>query len=301
MSPRLKQVGKWAWIACVMVAVAWFVHREWPQLSDGLQRMGLPFIGGSLLLTIVAKSVLGENARLAACRCGINLTYPTALRLYNLSQLGKYIPGSIWQYVGRAAAYRSRGAAYAAVRDSLLIESLWVVASAFVIGLILVGSNTSSLLRGVTSSTVLYWLTALVSTGCLLLLVALFWRRKLIIRYLHLLRPSPWVLLVEALVWVLLGLAFWLLAVSAQLPVGAPYAIGLFALAFAFGFLVPIAPAGLGIRDGILMLGLLPYGNAGNALAVTVVARLIYVVAEVGLVAAQELLVLVISRMREIA
>ena len=81
----------------------------------------------------------------------------------------------------------------------------------------------------------------------------------------------------------MLGLAFWALARGCGLPIGLLFATGLFAGAYAVGFLVPFAPAGLGVRDAILTLGLLPYMPAGEALAVTVLARVVYLVVDVGL------------------
>jgi len=248
-------------------------------------------VASSVLLVVMAKLVLAENARVAARQCGIAMGYGTALRLYNVSQLGKYIPGSIWQFVGRAAAYRERGAAFAAIRDSLLIESLWVVASALVIGATLVGIRALELLRAAASESIFLWLAALVVVGLLLTAMAFIWKRALLMRYLRLAWPGPWLLTVQLITWVLLGLSFWVLTEAAGMKVDVAYAIGIFALAFALGFMVPIAPAGLGIRDGILTLGLLAHGSLQIAVVITVVARLVYLVAELGLVGIQELMI----------
>jgi hypothetical protein len=58
---------------------------------------------------------------------------------------------------------------------------------------------------------------------------------------------------------------------------GGPYfaIAGVFALAWVAGFITPGAPAGLGVRDAILMTGLTPIFGPGNALGVTVVMRLV--------------------------
>ena len=53
-----------------------------------------------------------------------------------------------------------------------------------------------------------------------------------------------------------------------------------FAVAFAVGVAVPIAPAGLGARDGVLLLLITPVLGAGPAAAVTVLARLARTVAD---------------------
>ena len=66
-----------------------------------------------------------------------------------------------------------------------------------------------------------------------------------------------------------------------------PYAIGLFAAAYAVGFLVLFVPAGLGVRDAILVVGLLAEATEAQALVVVLVARVWYVAAELLLVAVQ--------------
>jgi uncharacterized membrane protein YbhN (UPF0104 family) len=298
MSHMLVRVAKWAWIGVVLVAAGFVFFHYWPQMRDGLARMSGWLIAASLLLTVLAKLVLGENARLAAGRCGLDLSYPVAIRLYNLSQLGKYIPGSIWQFVGRAAAYRQRGAKFANIRDSLLLESLWVVGSALALGLVLAGSRAVTFLSRQSAAPVLYWFAGLVLLAALCLLAGMIWKRHVLVRYIRLLVPSPRLSIVLLLTWALLGAAFWVLIAAVGIHVGLIYAIGLFALAFALGFLVPIAPAGLGVRDGVLAVGLLPYGPLEDALAVMVVARLVYLLVEVGLVGAQELMVALAARGR---
>src|SRR5690606_6653066 len=148
---------------------------------------------------------------IAATRNGISLDFPTAARLYNLSQLGKYVPGSIWQFVGRAAAYRRRGAAYGAIRDALLIESLWIVAAAALVGLLLTGPAVIGLVAGSLSAAVAWWLVGGISAVALGVLFVLAWKRQVALRYARMALPTARVVIVQAAIWALLGLAFWVL------------------------------------------------------------------------------------------
>ena len=113
MGKRLLTLLKWGWALAVLAALAWVVVRAYDDIVEALNAVSLWALAVSILLTGLAKLLLGENARLAAGRVGIPMHYLRALRLYNLSQLGKYVPGSIWQFVGRAAAYR-------AIRSSMI-------------------------------------------------------------------------------------------------------------------------------------------------------------------------------------
>jgi uncharacterized membrane protein YbhN (UPF0104 family) len=281
-------VAKWAWVACVLAAAGVLVHRRWDGIVAMLRQVSLPQVAASIGLTALAKAGLAQNAKLAARRNGIELDFATSARLYNLSQLGKYLPGSIWQFVGRAAAYRRLGAGYAAIRDALLVESLWIVAAAAAVGLAFSGPAAARLVQASLTPMLRWWLGGGILAVALAVLAAVVLKRALAARYLRLAIPSVPVVLAQLATWLLLGLAFWVLARACGLQVGYGFAIGLFAAAYAVGFLVPFAPAGLGIRDGILTLGLLPYVPAGEALAVTVLARAVYLIVDVGLVVVQE-------------
>jgi hypothetical protein len=211
------------------------------------------------------------------------------VRLYNLSQLGKYLPGSIWQFVGRAAAYRSRfGSGYGQIRNSLLTESLWVVGAAFLVGGLFCGVPLWRFMSERAPATLLWWLAALAGIGFIVVALAFVWRREKLLDYATSAVPTTRALLVQAGVWTMLGLSFWILVRACGMQAGLLFSIGLFAGGYALGFLVPFAPAGLGIRDAVLTVGLLPYAPPGEALAVTVVARLVYLAVELLLVAVQE-------------
>ncbi len=82
----------------------------------------------------------------------------------------------------------------------------------------------------------------------------------------------------ECLGWIALGLQLWLLA----RPLGAsaaliPAFIGIFALAFVVGLVLIPLPAGLGVREGLLVVLLAPSLGAGAALTVALLSRLVLV------------------------
>ncbi len=288
MRKSLLSLTKWLWLACVLVLAGWLLYRSREAIITMLAQVSSGLLVASLLLTVLAKGFLAENARIAAERNGISMSFPTSARLYNLSQLGKYLPGSIWQFVGRAAAYRARGAAYGAIRDALLVESLWVVAGSAVIGILLVGPQVIGLVAQSLTPMLVWWLGGGLVAAVLLVTAVVLWKRRLALRYLRLAMPSMRVLVVQAGIWIVLGLAFWVLTRACRLDVSPAFAAGLFAVGYSLGFLVPFAPAGLGIRDAILTVGLVPYVPAGEALAVTILARVIYLLVDVGLALLQE-------------
>ena len=288
MRRELVLAAKWAWVVAVLVAAAVIIARSWDDIEAMLRTLGWGWIAAGLGLTAAAKLFLGVNAHVAARRCGIAIGFVDAFRLYNLSQLGKYLPGSIWQFIGRAAAYRHLGAQYGPIRDALVCESLWIVAGASIVGAALTGPALLGILTGSLSSFVAWWLGVGFGLALLAVVAAALWKRALLTRYARLAWPPARAVAAQAGIWLLLGLGFWVLARGCGLTVGPVFAIGLFAAGYAVGFLVPIAPAGLGVRDAVLTLGLMPYVPAGEALAVTVMARMVYLVVDLALALGQD-------------
>src|SRR5262249_32863213 len=77
--------------------------------------------------------------------------------------------------------------------------------------------------------------------------------------------------------WLFNGLQIWLLAsrVGAPLGTAALLAVGGFAFAWSVGFLVVFAPAGVGVREVLLITLLTPAVGAGAATAVALVSRVV--------------------------
>lgn len=271
-----------------MAAAGVLVYRSRADILEMLRHVSPVLLAASVFVTVLAKGLLAENARIAAGRNGIPLDFVTAARLYNLSQLGKYLPGSIWQFVGRAAAYRARGAGYGPIRDALLVESLWIVAGAALVGVLLTGPRVTDIVLDSLTPALAWWLGIGILAVMLGMVVLVVWKRQVASHYMRLALPSGRVILTQAGIWAMLGVAFWMLARACDLDISLIFATGLFAAGYAVGFMVPFAPAGLGVRDGILTLGLLPYLPAGEALVVTILARVVYLLVDVGLVLVQE-------------
>ncbi|HKQ61853.1 MAG TPA: lysylphosphatidylglycerol synthase domain-containing protein [Candidatus Polarisedimenticolaceae bacterium] len=173
-------------------------------------------------------------------------------RVWALSQLGKYVPGKIWGALGRVVLLGRSGVDAAPATLSVAYELLLFVLS----GLLFAGAVSPA------------WSPlGLAGVGALGLLVAFL---PLASRGLSRLAgyPAPpfrasAVLAVVAayeLTWLLTGAAFaaFLFAIH---PVPAPRlagAAGAFVLSWVAGSIVFVAPAGLGVREGVLLAALSP-------------------------------------------
>lgn len=299
MSNRYSAIARWIWIAAILLALVAVVARNLDEVAATLSELALNLLLASIVLNILSKFLLGENARCAARQSNLELSYFTALRLYSLSQLGKYLPGSIWQFVGRAVAYRHRGANYGQISNALLAENIWTVGSAAIFGLTILGPSAYPLLSDGIDRDVLVWLSAASITLLALFLTLALRSRRLVLDHLRTIKPTLSVLLTQLAIWTLLGFAFWSVAAACRVETDPLYAAGLFAIAYAVGFAVPFAPAGLGVREALLTVGLLPFTSAGEAFTVTLVSRASYLTVELLLVGGLEAIQLRIARTEE--
>jgi len=217
-------------------------------------------------------------------------------------QLGKYIPGKVASVAAAMWVLREIGLRKPVAASVILLHQGLVILTGFLVGLpILIYHPVAAELKG-------NWFLFL---GCLALaLVSLhpFTLKSLINRLLHKLNRAPLerfpglrdyliLLLLMSLNRCFHGVALWFVARSlTELSITTiPIFIACFALATTVGFIAFFAPAGLGVREGMLLVTLSPM-VAGSAGALVVVGMRLFqtlvelVLAGAGLLAVRSLM-----------
>lgn len=206
-------------------------------------------------------------------------------RIWFLSTIAKYIPGKIWQFVAAAQLAGRAGLSGAAVLTSMAIQIGFTLLAA-----LLVSAATLPLPESWAVGRPL--VLAVASVAAVLLSHPLVLRTALAIlpRALHrdvVAWTGRWIdgvvlLALSVVSWLLYGAAFWLFVSalvetpgSALLPLA-----GVNALSFLAGYVVFIAPAGLGAREGAMTLLLSPLVPTYVAAVVAILSRLWTVAAE---------------------
>jgi uncharacterized membrane protein YbhN (UPF0104 family) len=272
--PRTHTLVRWAFLALVATFVAWGFRDQ----------------GDEMLRAIRATSAVAVLAAGALVLLGLNLTSFAWLGLlrgfghrlpirqgravFFVGQLGKYIPGAVWSMGAHAQLARSH-AVPVKVTVSTSLTFLWLnLATA---GLV-VGSAS---LSGVSSLPVRPWLVAAGVVGCLVALsppvltrVAMAFAAGAHRPRLSLLRVGRLVLLM-GVTWTAYAGAVVALTPKPELA-DVPVAAGAFALAYAVGVLVVLAPAGVGARELTLIALLAPVIGLAAAGAVAILTRLLH-------------------------
>ena len=273
-------------VAAFACAAVWVLASRWQEVQPLLGRLSVWSVSASLVAVLagIFGTFLCWRALLADL--GSPLPVPGAMRVFFVGQLGKYLPGSLWPVLAQMELGRDYKvpprAAGAAVAAFLVV----VVGT----GLVIAVPSLPLLADGAART---YWWTlvalpvaVVVATPPVLnrlLGVALrLARRPDLPRPLTLggiARGAGWALLS----WTAYGVHVWVLALQLG-AVPTPRLLlvtsGAFAAAWTIGFLVVIAPAGAGVRDGALILLLGGVLSAPQATVIAVLSRLMFTVGD---------------------
>jgi hypothetical protein len=217
------------------------------------------------------------------------LAYPRLLRIWAWSNITRYVPGGVWQFLTAAQMSRDAGLPAVLALTSMLVHVSVTLLAAAVAAALTLPYGVAGLefaapwLRAV----VLAASVALVHPAVLNLALRAATRlmRREVLRWNARWRDGILLLGMSLVSWVVYGGAYSLFVGSlVPLPPGAfvPL-IAVNALAFTAGYLVVLAPGGVGVREAAMAVLLTPVLPIGVAAIVSVAARLWSIAAELAL------------------
>lgn len=208
---------------------------------------------------------------------GPRLPLGDAVRIFMIANLGRYVPGKVWQIAGLAALAKGRGVpAATAAASAVLGQGIALVAAAAVGMGALLGGPASYRRWGLVGAAAVVGAVVLLSVPAVFRRLAGGWfrlTRTEVPADLGLRHGLRWLVLYAAN-WVVYGLSFWVLTRSLGLGGAVLPVASAFAAAYVLGYAMVFAPAGLGPREGFLIVFLTPHVGAGPAGVVAVVSRL---------------------------
>ncbi|HUF26263.1 MAG TPA: hypothetical protein VMM18_04685 [Gemmatimonadaceae bacterium] len=233
----------------------------------------------SALLVLAAYALLIQTWRLALASWGMTLSFPVASRIWFVSNLGRYIPGRIWQIGALAMMAQRRGISpVAATGASILVNLVSVL-----VGIAIVFAMGARVLELPAIALVAVTLAA-VGTAAAPLLVP---RLVTLVGGLAG-KPMPAITLPAravwlsglgtGLAWLLYGTAFQLLVLGTTGSAAGAWTdyVAVFVASYLAGYLALIVPDGLLVREAVIVAGLTELGlaNVADALAIAVASRL---------------------------
>ena len=281
---RLFQVG-------LTVVVTWFIF---DRVGVDLARLGTLntdewrprpglFLASCVVLVLGYLWSASMWGRLVRDLGGPSLPLGTSVRVFMVANLGRYVPGKVWQIAGLAYLAKREGVQASVATGAAILGQGIAILAATLVGMGTVfGANEFWREVG--------WAGLIAGIGVALsiisaVVVPLVFRR-VVAFWFRLTRTDPpddglesgnaglrWLAL-YVVNWGIYATAFWLLYLSfgewrAFLQVGPA-----FAAAYVAGYIAVFAPAGAGIREGVLVVLLQPIMASEAAVILAVIARL---------------------------
>jgi hypothetical protein len=294
---RLWLVGQLVVTAVVLWYVGKALVEQWRTFSGQPLTIDAdwPVLLASVAVVLLIYALLVETWRRIVInwertRTPVDFGFWTAARIWSISNLGRYVPGKVWQIGAMATLAERAGVSPVAAVGSSILNVIVNISTGFLVALIAGWKSFDQLSRGYTTVGVV--LLVIVMGSVLLLPIALpillDIARRMTGKDLAMgTVPHRAVYLAIAgnvAAWLLYGAAFQLFVrgVTGQATGSFPNYVTAWAWPYIFGYLAFFLPGGIGVREGALALalGVLQLATPQTALVIAATSRLWLTVTE---------------------
>jgi glycosyltransferase 2 family protein len=260
--------------SALIVFIGHTVIKDWDIIRQSITRSSFIWAGPALVCFFLSVATIAINWKSLLAVLGVRYSFFNCMKTFFYSMLIKYVPGKIWGVTGRIVLSRPDGIPEGTNALSIILESLFLMVSASLVGLpaLAVFHSMPAEIR----------IIMLLSPFVLLFLhpSMIQWAVKILARRFpaYVIAPDSVpgyktmiiLLLRYSMVWIFQGLGFWFcLKMIHELPWNSLWiAITGNCLAWLVGFLAVFTPAGLGVREFVLARftsGIIPAGPGAMA------------------------------------
>jgi uncharacterized membrane protein len=210
--------------------------------------------------------------------------------LWASSELKRYIPGNIWSFLGRAVVFSEKNVKKKDIAASIVVEAELLIIGMAVVSLLAFPFFTKYFINGFNFNETLiiclliglFILTYVYNRS----IIHLFPKKVQSLAEYILPRYTPSEIFLLVCLSIMAAMFFGLgnllcIAAIASLPIQQTFALtGFFAFAFLIGYLSLLTPAGFGVREGTVILGLSKFFSFSFAGFLSLFSRVILILAE---------------------
>lgn len=286
------RTAKAVYVAAVALALGWALFEVRGVLQNWPAWVGSPGVYAFVAGWCAMAFLLGLGwARVVRGYLGVDLAVRDWLPIQSIAWAGRYLPGKIGLLAGKLPLLERDGVGWRSLGFSVLYEQLaFLVVGSAVVLVSPLPFQWLLLPIAVTAPEGL-WLRIAVAGS---IVAAFLFASQHLARQAEVpRRPDGKDISVMIAIYVLahvtVGIGFHLFILAFVEPAHAPvvaYSIGLLAAANIAGILALFAPAGIGVRDGVLALGLSPLMPLQEALGLAALLRILTLVADLVFIAA---------------
>jgi hypothetical protein len=280
LTKRLAQLGKFAVPAVIGFFIVRTIYRNWEQVRQADWQLAPLYLLISLALSVPWFAFRPWVWKILLARFGHDLPFGASFRVMRQAEMSRYVPGAVWQYVSRVYLAGRWGVPATACLGATLIETVLLLLAALPLAL--------WSLQGAIPVAEVYPRIALIAFLAASVFIVhpriLNWWAPILSRYAK--QPYReleirWITLAAIwlsylALWLVLGLAvaFFVRGVMA-IPLDQFLLLaGNYVASWVASMLAVVAPAGMGIRDGVFGLLLRRSMPVGAAFTVALAVRL---------------------------
>lgn len=275
----------------VVIFLVWYFWKNGEEFAEKIKNVDMGIFVFSMLFYFVYKITLASLWHYITKLNGCAIGYEKAVTSYLYSILGKYIPGKVFMLAARLTYYKEEDAPLSKVTVCFFIENVCTLLGAamlFIVSLLFFPNELLENYKWLTVGLIVVFFVCIhpkIINFFLGLIGKIFKKDlKIPMKYSQMLK----VVLLFIGNWLIVGVGFFILTKSIYPAVEYSqllFCAGIWGISAIIGILAIFAPSGLGVREGIIVAGLLLIMPQDDAMVVSVVSRLWQTIPELVLVA----------------
>lgn len=259
---------------------------RWNEVSSFVFNVNIWLFVCSLVVYIIFYFLLALGWVILIRKHSTSASIIVLLKIYFKSQFAKYLPGGLWNNVGRYYLCISEGISSRAIINSLVVENLFIIISSTIILVFMLGFFNISLLRIplIVLLLIILSLIVIMHPSIFNKVIGLIGKllKKDIVSEGYTFSFLLTMLLYYLLCWGIFGISFSILVCSFE-PLTIKqllFSMVSFPASWIFGFISP-SPGGVGVREGVLVILLKNYFNEQTSIFISVISRIWITLGEV--------------------
>ena len=294
---NIKNLMVWCGSLFAIIAGIWFTYELVGNLSIfsdlGVSAGGYSFL--AIFVYVIPTLISALAWFLLLCSVGENrITLNRAVSICCISQMGKYLPGNVAHHVGRVILSKRYGLGLKLTLFTIFMETIWVIAIAALLALaaiLIVGNRLFERIPQIPQ----WWMLATITITALTFpvighgifeFISRWWSHRRGLEFQSIRLPSINTFILIGFLYILnylfLGVVLNIIASNVfGVQEGSILLMaGVFAVAWIAGFITPGAPAGIGVREVVLVAALTPIYGKEIAIGIATVLRIVTVLGD---------------------
>lgn len=253
-------------------------------------KMDWKIFAGSMIFYFIYKITLASLWHYITYLNGASIKYKDAIVCYLYSILGKYIPGKVFMLAARIPAYEKQGVKMRKVTVCFLLENVCTLLGAAFLFLISLFFFPNDLLNNYKFLTIGLVVVFFICINPKII----NWGLRIVGKVMKkddMEIPMSYGQMIKVVLlfignWLIVGIGFYMLVASIYpVPISeALYCGGIYGLAAIIGILALFTPSGLGVREGIIAIGLALVMPEEYVVIISIISRLWATIAELILI-----------------